>query len=482
MLIKTDKDTIQSYFEDQSGLTGGYAESVYIPENEKEISDFIAEAGKKNTPVTVSGAGTGVTGGRVPFGGVVLSLERLNRIFEIRDSSAVVGAGVTVKELKEAAKERNLMYCPDPTEQNSFIGGNVSTNASGSRGFRYGPTRNYIKRLKIILSNGEFLNIERGKNFAGTSGILNIKLSKNDLTIHLPKYVLPDIKNAAGYFNRPGMDLIDLFIGHEGTLGIITEVEVLLKPLIDKTFSGIIFFPAEEFSWDLVSEAKTSVPGILSLEYFDHNSLELLKNDYPNIPEFAKAAIFFEQHISSGLNENKNLEQWVKLLGKYKAPEDKAWFATSARDQEGFRDFRYSLPEKVNEIVRKNKLPKTGTDIAVPQDRIKEMLLFYKEKLESSKIPHMLFGHIGESHLHSNFLPTTQEDQDRSRKIYLELVERALKLGGTVSAEHGIGKLKHIFLEKMVGSSGMKEMAILKRTLDPACILGLDNIFPKELL
>jgi D-lactate dehydrogenase (cytochrome) len=478
MLIKKDKSIIQSYFEDQSGLTGGSAESVYIPENEKEISDLLKEASSKKTPITVSGAGTGVTGGRIPFGGIVLSLERFNNITDITATSAVAQAGVTVKDLKTKVKEKGLMYCPDPTEQNSFIGGNVSTNASGSRGFKYGPTRNHIKRLKVVLSTGDILNIERGQHFADSSG--NLEITSN-LKIKLPKYILPNIKNAAGYYNRPGMDLIDLFIGQDGTLGIITEVEVILKPMVEKIFSGIAFFPKEELSWNFVTEAKKDVPGLLSLEYFDKNALELLKGDYPQIPDFAKAAIFFEQDIS-GLNEDTTLDDWAKLLENYNAPQDKAWFATSNKDQEGFREFRYHLPEKVNEIVRRNKLPKAGTDIAVPENGIREMLVFYKEKLEASKIPHLIFGHIGENHMHSNFLPQTQAEQNMSRKIYIELVEKALSLGGTVSAEHGIGKLKHIFLEKMLGKSGMQEMAALKKSIDPACILGIGNIFPKELL
>lgn len=493
MIIKTDKDTIQSYMEDSSGLTGGCAESVYVPENDHEIVKFIRDASKRRISVTVSGGGTGVTGARVPFGGVVLSLEKLNKIISVNrpddghgPSTAVVQPCVTVKELKDKAKHHGLMYAPDPTEQTSCIGGNVATNASGSRGFKYGSTRKYVIGLKVILTTGEVLDIKRGRIFADTSNKLKVPISDGCLSIQLPDYKLPDIKNASGYYNKPGMDLIDLFIGQEGTLGIITEIEVVLNPITENIFSGVAFFPKQELSWDFALEVKKFCKGesgidALSLEYFDSNALELLKPDYPQIPDFAKAAIFFEQDLTNR-DEDKVLEEWVNLLEKYQVPQDKVWFATSPKDQESFRDFRHCLPEKVNEIIKKNGFPKVGTDIAVPDAGFYEMLQFYNQKLKDSKIKHLVFGHIGENHLHANFLPVTSEEFKKCKRIYIDFVTKSVSLGGTVSAEHGIGKLKHIFLEKMVGNQGVIQMAKLKKDLDPACILGLDNIFPKELL
>ncbi|MBN1621865.1 MAG: FAD-binding oxidoreductase [Endomicrobiales bacterium] len=486
MLIKKDKDIIQSYFEDHSGLLGGFADKVYIPDNEKEIIEYIKTASSQKKPVTISGAGTGVTGGRIPFGGDVLSMEALNKIINIKklsDSCAVatVQPGVTVQQLKDKAKENGWMYPPDPTEQTSFIGGNVSTNASGSRGYKYGPTRKYVNRLRVILSCGDVLDISRGNIFSHGQGEIKIPLLKNVLSVSLPKYKLPNIKNAAGYFNQPGMDLIDLFIGHEGTLGIMTEIDVLLQPVTDKIFSGVAFFTDEKESWNFVLEGKVTIPNTLSYEYFDSYALGLLKKDYPQIPDASKAAIFFEQDLT-GQDEDKILNKWIELLEKHGVNQEKVWFATSNKDQESFREFRHALPEKVNEIVKKNKLPKVGTDIAVPNEHLPEMMEFFTDKLEDSDIPYLIFGHIGESHLHANILPENNADYEKSRRIYVGLVEKAINLGGTVSAEHGIGKLKHIFLEKMIGKQGLIEIAQLKKTIDPSCILGLGNIFPKELL
>lgn len=494
MLIKTDQDIIQSYFEDESGLLGGHAEFAAVPENEKEVSEFLKDASGKKLPVTISGAGTGVTGGRIAFGGAVLSTEKLNRFIELKrnasGATAVVQPGLSIRELKAEAMKNGLMYPPDPTEQNSWIGGNVSTNASGSRGFKYGPTRRYIKRLKVALSTGEILDIERGK-YPSSGGKLEIP-AKNRFTVTVPSYKLPAIKNAAGYFNYPGMDLIDLFIGHEGTLGVVTEVEVSLIPLADKTLGGIVFFKTREDAWNFVREAKVesaenkqkgNEAGInaLSLEYFDAEALALLKPDYPNIPVFAKAAIFFEQE-AAGQFESAVMDAWSSLIEESGAPLDSVWFSTAPKDQQSFREFRHRMPEKVNEIVHANKFPKTGTDMAVPDARLREMLDFIYGKLESSGIQHLVFGHIGESHVHANILPASEEEYKACRSMYLALAGKAVELGGTVSAEHGIGKIKHAFLEKMLGKSALQEMANLKKSLDPACILGLGNIFPKELL
>ena len=176
------------------------------------------------------------------------------------------------------------------------------------------------------------------------------------------------------------------------------------------------------------------------------------------------------------------MEQWAEALEKHGAPLEKAWFSEGKKERETFREFRHRLPEKVNHIVKSNKLPKVGTDIAVPATHFREMMGFYKEKFEGSRVNYLVFGHIGDCHLHANLLPSNEEEFAYCRKIYLELVEKAISFGGTVSAEHGIGKLKHAFLEKMTGRKSMLEMARLKESIDRAAILGRGNIFPGELL
>jgi len=213
----------------------------------------------------------------------------------------------------------------------------------------------------------------------------------------------------------------------------------------------------------------------------DVNSLELLRKKHPNIPERSKAMVYFEEDYKKE-NESKIVDSWTNLLEKHHASMEKSFFADSEKEREKLKEFRHTLPEAINEIVKSNKLPKVGTDIAIPDKAFPEMFEFYKERLIFSDIPFVIFGHIGENHLHVNMLPKNEEEFVKSRSIYMDFVKKAVSLGGTVSAEHGIGKLKHPFLEAMYGKKHIKEMTLLKKSLDPACILGLDNIFPKELL
>ncbi|PIW68532.1 MAG: FAD-binding oxidoreductase [Candidatus Omnitrophica bacterium CG12_big_fil_rev_8_21_14_0_65_42_8] len=481
MIIKTDPDIIKGYFEDYSGLLGGYADRVILPENEKEARDILLEASAKKIPVTISGGGTGVTGARIPFGGWVISTERLNKIIGINGKTltATLQPGVRLSDLENELSKKGLIYLPDPTEPNAFLGGTISTNASGAKGFKYGSTRNYVKRLKILLSTGDIIDIKRGDYFINRGMIFSLKLKNKEIKIKIPDYSMPEIKTAAGYYVKDCMDFLDLFIGHEGTLGFILETDMALSKRPEGVMSFFSFFSSEDDAISFVRDAKTC--NAMSLEYMDENSLFLLRTKYPNIPKSAKGLIYFEQDYKKE-SEPRLIDSWTKLLEKHKALTEDSYFADSDRERAKLKELRHALPDAVNEIVKKNKMPKVGTDIAVPDAGFREMLKFYKEKLASSGIDYLIFGHIGESHMHVNMLPRTEGEFKKSREIYMEFAKKAVGMGGTVSAEHGIGKIKHHFLEIMYGKDNLKQMALLKKTLDPSCILGLDNIFPKELL
>src|ERR1700741_3230168 len=164
MQTKTSPDDVQLYLTDASFIREGHAERVVFPESIDEVSEILAAANRDRTPVTVSGAGTGTVGGRVPFGGIVLSTDRVNRIKGIENDRAVAEAGVILADFQRAVDQKGLLYPPDPTERGCFLGGTVATNASGARTFKYGPTRNYIEGLKVVLASGEVLALRRGKN------------------------------------------------------------------------------------------------------------------------------------------------------------------------------------------------------------------------------------------------------------------------------------------------------------------------------
>ena len=481
MIIKRDKDIIKSYFEDESGLLGGYADEVMFPDGEKDIVNILRDSSSKKIPITISGGGTGVTGARVAFGGNILATDSLNKIINIdeKNLSVTLQPGVRLSELEKELSNRGLIYSPDPTEPNAFIGGTISTNASGAKCFKYGSTRKYVKKLKVVLSAGDVLDIKRGEYLIKKNERFSLKLKNKEISFKLPAYSMPDIKSASGYYVKDNMDLIDLFIGQEGTLGFILEIGLALDKNPGKVMSFFSFFPSEQDSLNFVKDAKSL--DALSLEFMDVNSLGLLQKKHPNIPEHSKAMVYFEQNYKKE-NESALIDSWTSLLKKHNASTEKTLFADSEKERQKLKEFRHSLPEAINEIVKSNKLPKAGTDIAVPDNSFSEMFKFYKEKLSSSKIPYLIFGHIGENHLHVNMLPKNEEEFVKSRSIYMDFVKKAVGLGGTVSAEHGIGKLKHAYLEAMYGKDNILEMAMLKKSLDPAYILGLDNIFPRDLV
>lgn len=534
MLIKSNPDEIQSYLSDASYMQEGIAEQVVFPENAEEVAKVLVRATRDGTPVTVSGAGTGTVAGRIPLGGLVLATDKLNKFKSLAREEgggrAVVEAGVVLADLQRFVESEGLLYPPDPTERGCFIGGNVATNASGARTFKYGPTRNYVERLKIALATGDLIDLRRGELHADTSGRIKIPIpSGAAIEAQLPSYRMPQVrKHASGYYVTPGMDLLDLFIGSEGTLGVIAEIEVALLPKPERILSGIVFFQSGAGLLTFVHEARSRSlanrepdhwrPGRLgplmekafeittrqplrqasgqspdedrpdlssidarALEYFDKESLAFLRQKYETIPQQAVGAIFFEQEVTA-TTEDSAMNEWLSLLEEHHALVDESWFATNEQDQAKLREFRHQLPVLMNEWFARYNQRKISTDMSVPDEEFAGMLRVYEETLETSNLRYTIFGHIGDNHVHVNILPRDDAEGAKARLIYMQFVRQAVKVGGTISAEHGIGKLKRQYLRELYSEKHLREMAALKCAFDPAGILGRGNIFPEEYL
>lgn len=515
MQVKTDSESLVGYLTDASNMQGGHAASVFVPESAEEVSQILRDANESGTPVTVSGARTGTVGGAVPFGGCVVSLEEFTSIKIDRENRiATVGAGVILADLQKAVDAEGLFYPPDPTEWSCQIGGTVATNASGARSFKYGATRRYVRRLKVVLADGEIVEIQRSCRSPHEVRALTEDIQLNGVesrrvraltSCGLPQslphltYERPNVrKNVSGYFNDAPLDPIDLFIGSEGTLGVITEIELDLLPKPEGFFSGIVFFRDTPDLLAFVYEAKSrslanlsnpvdTAPGSDSsfaaslIEYFDANSLKFISEKFPETPRDASGAIFFEQETNAD-SEDALFEEWNELLGTHNADLDRSWFTTNEQDREKMRSFRHALPVTVNERVVRNKQRKIGTDMAVPDENFAPFLKYYKETLDASGLDYVIFGHIGDCHLHANMLPKDDAEAEKARHIYGRCVAQAIMLGGTVSAEHGIGKLKRKYLHAMMGERYLNEMADVKKAFDPKGILGRGNIFDESYL
>ncbi len=488
MIIKTSQDEIQNYLSDASNFKG-FCESVYIPENIDEVKNILATANKLNTSVTISGNGTGLTGARVPQGGIVISTERLNKIHEINadEKYAVVEPGVMLSELLSQLKQIKLLYPPDPTEKNCFIGGTIATNASGEKTFRYGSTRDYILELEVILTNGEAVNLKRGEKFADGYNII-LQTDHNSIySFDIPETVLSLTKNAAGYYCHKNMDIIDLFIGSEGTLGVVTKAKLKLLPYPEKIISCVSFFMNENDALSFINEARvlsrmnisgfsTSSINALALEFFDSNSLKFLFNDYPNIPELSGAAVWFEQETNI-IGEETVLDEWTNLIKKHNGNTENVWFAFSESEAEKIQKFRHSISANVNEFITRNNFRKLGTDVAVPDESFNALYHYSKKIAEEKNINYVVYGHFGNSHMHFNFLPETEDEFIISKELYNNICLKAIELKGTVSAEHGLGKVKHDYLKLMYGDDDVKKMLAIKKVLDPNLILCKGNLF-----
>ena len=409
----------------------GRADEIFIPHDEAELLEILHRASSNQIPVTFMGALTGVTGAAVPQGGWAISLTRLNAL-EIQPGKAIVGPGVLLRDLQSAAAQSKQFYAPDPTENTSSIGGNIAANASGSRSYRFGATRNHVLALRVALINGEILEIRRGQ-----------KINFDVPPIHLPRTT----KHSAGYRLEPNMDLVDLFVGSEGTLAVITQAELQLLPPRGELLSGVVFFKSEGAAFDAVERWRSA--NLNMIEYLDRASLELM--DVPH-----QAALMIEQEGDGDLDMTGALES-------------ESWFAISAADRERFRQFRHALPERCNEIIRKSGFMKLSTDYAVPRDKLRQIVSIYRHFLTP---PYVIFGHAGDAHLHINTFSDSPARFERNKELMTDLAREAVALGGTVGAEHGLGKRKAHLLEIQYSPEEIEAMRAVKRRFDPGWLLG----------
>lgn len=533
LLEKVSKDH-NEYMRDESRKVGS-ADSISFPKTEMEVIEIMKRCRSESIQVTIQGARTGITAGAVPQGGHVLNLAGMNRITGLRyDNESnifyiTVQPGVLLADLRKAVSNKEFdtegwpeyslkaldvmkssadcFFPPDPTETSASIGGMVACNASGARTYCYGPTRNYVESLRVVLADGSVLSLRRGEHKAQGRHFSVAADTGRVISGVLPKYTMPDVKNASGYYVMDDMDLIDLFIGSEGTLGIISQVELQLikEPL---QIWGLMFFFREEgsatkfvralrgekleFSNAGAGKASDDMEFCpAAIEYFNGDALELLRVQkesnaaFSNISDVDRkfnSAIYVELHGDTEDDVMESMGEALERAENCGGCESDTWVASTPQLMENMKLFRHAVPEAVNMFIDQRRrgdpdITKLGTDMAVPDDRLEEVMQMYKTDLAEAGFDSVMFGHIGNNHIHVNILPRTMEEYSKGKELYAKWAQKVLEAGGTVSAEHGIGKLKISFLKMMYGTEGINEMSAVRAAFDPDGILNKGNLF-----
>ena len=504
-MIETLQPAPADFLRDESRRTGS-ADRIAFPRTEADVMAALAEARSSGLSVTVQGARTGVTGGAVPEGGFVLNLSKMTAIRPDGDT-LVVQPGATLDAIR-AAVPAGRFFAPDPTESTASIGGMISCNASGALSFLHGPTRHHILGLRVATASGERLDLHRGRDRAD-----GLQVRLGSLSAELPPLPRPHVKNAAGYHVEPGMDLVDLFIGAEGTLGVVTEATLRLLPAPGAVWGLMAFLPdtasvvgfvnalrAEQRSGDRGQETDVRGPTsdppptmarLAALEYFDSRCLDFLRAHaeglatrgiaVPALPPGA-ACVYAEWHAPDEAAAEAAVLAAAERLPDFGADPDAVLLADNPRDMEKLKLFRHAAPELVNSVLDERRrvhpgLVKLGTDMSVPDARLGDVLALYEADLAASGLEHLIFGHIGANHLHVNILPRDPADYAAGRALYARWAARIIEWGGSISAEHGIGKLKRDLFRQMAGDDALRRMRDLKRLLDPAFLLNPGNLF-----
>jgi D-lactate dehydrogenase (cytochrome) len=481
------------YLSDAAHFPGGYAEGIVVPQAVSEIPEKVRGA----RSLLVIGGQTSLTGGATPMGEVVLSTEKLTRVLEVGEGFIHVEAGVSVAAIDEALKPRNAWFPPMPTWAGAFAGGIVATNAAGPATFKYGSVRRWVEALTVVLADGSELTVRRG-------------VAKASSYVPIPTYHMPDVvKRSAGYHAEPEMDLIDLFIGSEGTLGVITTVT--FRIVSPRPTSALVLVPcrSETAALALVSELRR-LPEVAAIEHMDRRSIDILHEDgadrknHVTLPDETDLVMLvqlelppgttgssaydeIERAFSSGM-EGGALARFCLLLATHDVFDDAEMaLPGSTRRAEQLLKLREAVPEGVNQRVGTaqrtidGRISKTAADMVVPFERFGEMMEIYREGFASRGLDAAVWGHISDGNVHPNVLPRSYADVERGREAILMFGREVARLGGCPLAEHGVGRnsVKQELLRQLYGDTGIEEMRAVKRALDPGWKLAPGVIFPK---
>ena len=449
--ISRDKNVRESYATDASGLHL-LPDLVARPESIDDVIELVRKAASDRIAITCAGAQTSTTGASITDTGMLLSLRSLGRISAVDEEARTIRVepGALVGEIKRTAAAAGLLFAPDPTsEEESTIGGAIACNASGARTFKYGATRKHVRSLKVVMANGELQEFRR-----------------SDLE-----------KNTVGY--AFAHEPIDWFIGSEGTLGIIVEAELSLVPLPHHVVGLAVLFGGESEALKFVIVTReSSTVSARCIEYFDGRAMEIARGVAPGvIPADVEAMVYVEEEIETELDSA--LARWIGLIETVATNFEPLVFDGEARLREA-RRIRHSIPTTMNERgsrYRDSGGRKVSTDWAVPYRNLPEAIQAARLLIKPLGIEEpVIYGHAGNGHPHQNFIARDARELTTIELVVEETLKRVLALGGTVAAEHGIGKIKRRWLPLQMNPLQISMMTAAKRDLDPLGILAPGNI------
>jgi glycolate oxidase len=451
-VLSADISVRRAYESDSSGLQLLPA-FVARPGSIDEVIDLVKQAASDRMSVTCAGAQTSTTGASITDSGILLSLRALDQVDEVDPSAKTVrvGPGAVVGEIKRIAAASGLLFAPDPTsEEECTIGGAIACNASGARTFKYGATRRHIRGLKVVLANGELVEFQR----------LDLE------------------KNTVGY--AFAHDPIDWFIGSEGTLGIVVEAELRLIALPARVIGLAVFFKQESDALVfVVASRESSSVRPRCIEYFDRLAVQIAKHNASGtvIAADVAAMVYVEEETENDSDEC--LTRWAELIDGISPGYEPMVFDGESRLRDA-RKLRHSIPATMNErgnSFRNAGGRKVGTDWAVPYRKLEQAITVARSFAVSEGLePPVIYGHAGNGHPHQNFIAKDKEELAVIERVVEKTLRHVLALGGTVAAEHGIGKIKRKWLPLQMSALQISMMLAVKRELDPLGILAPGNI------
>lgn len=403
-------------------------------------------------------------------------------------------ASLRTYEEFQAAPEQ--FFPTDPTEASACLGGMAACNASGAAAMPMAPCVRISRAFTLRWRMATLLELHRGEVFAQGRRLSLVTAQGRSLEFDLPDYTMPKTKNASGYFVADDMDAIDLFIGACGTLGVITELEITLQPAPAVVWGVSCFFDSEDKAVAFTDSVRPVLSHAAAIEYFDAGALDILRRQreqstafasLPALDKEAKVCVYVELDCDDEAQATEELYHLGWVLELAGGRDDATWVARTEVDRECQRFFRHAVPESVNMLIDERRrtdptITKLGSDMSVPNARLADVVALYRRTLADSGLESAAWGHIGNNHLHVNILPRDAQDYRVGGELFAQWAAEVTAMGGAVSAEHGVGKIKAGFLETMYGHDAMVESARLKLQLDPAGQLGRGNLFSEKLL